>query len=74
MNFDIEQEAFSLSAMTSPADLGDQLRLIGAYLAHPGWDPAPLARAKSAQLLSLNSYDSSGATSRSTSVGGTIMS
>ena len=59
MNFDIEPEAFSLSAMTSPADLGNQLRLIGAYLAHPGWDPAPVARAKSAQLLSLSSYDSS---------------
>ena len=59
MNFDIEPEAFSLSAMTSPADLADQLRLIGAYLAHPGWDPAPVARAKSAQMLSLTSFDSS---------------
>lgn len=59
MDFDIEPEAFSLSAMTSPADLRDQLRLIAAYLRQPGWDPNPVVRARSAQLLSQSAYDSS---------------
>jgi zinc protease len=50
MNFGIDDDAFSLSAMTSPADLADQLKLIAAKLAKPGWDPNPIARARAVML------------------------
>ena len=46
LNFAVEDDAFELSAETSPTDLADQLRLIAAKLAHPGWDPAPVERLK----------------------------
>ncbi|MDQ2878107.1 MAG: insulinase family protein, partial [Pseudomonadota bacterium] len=45
-DFGIDDDAFTMGAMTSPADLKDQLRLFAAKLAAPGWDPAPIARTK----------------------------
>jgi zinc protease len=50
LDFDIDDDAFSLNAQTSPKDLGDQLRLMAAKLAAPAWDPAPVARAKAVRL------------------------
>jgi zinc protease len=50
MDFGIDDDAFSLSAMTSPADLADQLKLIAAKLAEPGWDPNPVIRARAVML------------------------
>lgn len=46
LNFAVEDDAFEWSAETRPADLADQLLLITAKLAHPGWDPAPVERLK----------------------------
>ena len=46
LNFAVEDDAFEWSAETSPADLADQLRLITAKMATPGWDPAPVERLK----------------------------
>jgi zinc protease len=45
--------------MTSPTDLPDQLRLMAAKLAVPGWDPSPLARAKTAVLANYAGLESS---------------
>ena len=50
MDFGIDGDAFSLSAMTSPADLEDQLTLIAAKLAEPGWDPNPVTRARAVMI------------------------
>ncbi len=50
MTFGIDDDAFSLAAMTSPADLADQLKLIAAKLADPGWDPNPVIRARAVML------------------------
>ena len=46
MDFGIDEDAFVLGAVSSPADYQDQLRLFADKLAAPGWDPAPIARAK----------------------------
>ncbi|BAK67611.1 peptidase M16 family protein [Sphingobium sp. SYK-6] len=42
--FAVEDDAFSLSAVSSPEDYGDQLRLFATKLAFPRWDDAPLKR------------------------------
>ncbi len=59
LDFDIDTDAFSLNALTSPADLADQLKLMAAKLAAPGWDPAPLTRAKAVKLAGYAGYDAS---------------
>ena len=59
LDFDIGDDAFSFNALTSPGDLGDQLRLMAAKLAAPGWDPAPVARAKSVRTAGLAGQDAS---------------
>ncbi|QDX26562.1 insulinase family protein [Sphingomonas suaedae] len=46
MEFGIGDDAFVLGGQTSPDDLSDQLRLLAAKLAAPGWDPKPVARAR----------------------------
>ena len=46
----IDDDAFELSALTRDADLKDQLHLMAAKLAHPGWDPNPVARARATHL------------------------
>lgn len=52
LGFNIDDDAFEFGGQTSPADLEDQLRLIGAKLASPGWDPNPVARAKAVLIAS----------------------
>ena len=59
MDFDIDEDAFSLGAITSPADLSDQLKLMADKLADPAWDPAPVARARAAALTALPGFDAS---------------
>lgn len=59
LDFNIDDDAFSLSAITSPADLSDQLRLMADKLDVPAWDPAPLTRAKAVVTTSYNGYDAS---------------
>ncbi len=58
-DFDIGDDAFSFNAMTNRADLADQLRLFAAKLAQPGWDPAPVDRARAVALAATRGYDSS---------------
>ena len=59
LDFDIGDDAFSFNATTAPRDLTDQLRLMAAKLQRPGWDPAPLARAKAARLAGYTGLDAS---------------
>ncbi|GGB18619.1 peptidase M16 [Sphingomonas metalli] len=59
LDFGIDDDAFQLAAMTSPTDYRDQLKLMAAKLAFPGWDPAPIARAKAVALTAQSGYDSS---------------
>ncbi len=58
-DFAIDDDAFTLGAMTSPSDLEDQLRLLAAKLAVPGWDPNPLLRARTYLVSTYDSLDSS---------------
>ncbi|MGY4396965.1 zinc protease [Sphingomonas sp. UYAg733] len=59
LDFDIGEDTFSYGAMTSPTDLADQLRLMAARMAAPGWDPNPVARAKSLILAGYDGFDAS---------------
>ena len=59
MDFNIDDDAFELSALTRPADYKDQLRLFAAKLAAPGWDPAPIARVKTAAAVAYDALSRS---------------
>ena len=59
LDFGIDDDAFQLGALTSPADYRDQLKLMAAKLAVPGWDPAPIARAKAGALAAQAGFSSS---------------
>ncbi|MBX3593446.1 M16 family metallopeptidase [Sphingomonas sp.] len=50
MTFGIDDDAFVLAGQTSPDDLADQLKLLAAKLASPGWDPNPVARARAVSI------------------------
>jgi zinc protease len=50
LSFAIDEEAFVLAGQTNPADLADQLRLLATKLLHPRWDPALLARFRTAAV------------------------
>ncbi|MBO9576571.1 MAG: insulinase family protein [Sphingobium sp.] len=52
MKFDIDEDAFVMSAVSSPEDYKDQLRLYATKLAFPRWDAAPLQRSLAALKLS----------------------
>jgi len=51
MNFETDDDAFEMQAVTRPADYKDQLRLFAAKLGEPGWDPAPIARVKTGAMV-----------------------
>jgi len=59
MSFDVGESAFTMRAMTRPADVADQLKLMAAKFAAPGWDPAPVLRTRAAAVLGLRTADSS---------------
>jgi zinc protease len=59
LGFGIGDDAFSLNGTTRAADLDDQLRLMAAKLAVPGWDPAPVLRAKAAMAMGYASANAS---------------
>ncbi|PAX07793.1 M16 family metallopeptidase [Sphingomonas lenta] len=58
-DFDVGDDAFSFNAMTNSADLADQLRLFAAKLAAPGWDAAPVQRARAVAQAASRGYDAS---------------
>ncbi len=57
--FDIDDDAFELSAETRPEDMAGQLQLLAAKLADPRWAAAPVERAKAAVALGYPSYETS---------------
>jgi zinc protease len=59
MDFDVDDDAFTLKAQTTKSDLPDQLKLLAAKLAAPAWDPNPVERAKVAALSSYAALSSS---------------
>jgi zinc protease len=59
LQFSIGDDAFSIAGLTTPADYGEQLALIAAKIEHPGWDPAPVLRAKRSALAALSGQDDS---------------
>lgn len=59
LEFGIDNDAFEYSATTRAADLPDQLRLIAAKLDNPGWDAAPVARARELARTGHDSYEMS---------------
>lgn len=58
-DFDVGDDAFSMAALTSPSDYRDELTLLAAKLSHPGWDPAPVQRAKAVALAGYPAFTSS---------------
>ena len=59
LDFGIGEDAFQMAALTSPADYRDQLKLMAAKLAAPGWDPAPIARTKAVTQAAQSTYTAS---------------
>lgn len=59
LNFSVDDDAFEFAANTRPDDLADQLTLIATKLEHPGWDPAPVERAKALATSGYDSYEMS---------------
>lgn len=59
LDFDVNADAFSLNAVTSPGDFADELKLMAAKLQFPAWDAAPVARAKAVKLAGYTGYDAS---------------
>lgn len=59
LDFAIDEDAFVIGSTTSAADLPDQLTLIAAKLAAPGWDPNPLARARALATTAYDGYTAS---------------
>ncbi len=59
MDLNIDDDAFSLSAMTTPADMSDNLYLMAEKLAYPTWDPNPLTRARAVAETAYSGYASS---------------
>ncbi|HEY0626937.1 MAG TPA: insulinase family protein [Allosphingosinicella sp.] len=54
LSFTTSEDSFVLRGQTNGTQLEDQLRLLATKVAHPRWDPALFARAKTATL---QSYD-----------------
>ncbi len=59
LGFSIADDAFVLSGTTRASDLKDQLQLMAAKLVVPGWDPAPVVRAKAAMAAGYATTDAS---------------
>jgi zinc protease len=59
LSFGMDDDAFALGGTTTAEDLEDQLKLIAAKLAFPGWDPKPVARARAVVLAGYPGMDAS---------------
>ncbi len=55
LSFSVDNDAFEWTAVTRPEDLADQLTLIATKMQNPGWQPAPVERAKA---IAASDYDS----------------
>lgn len=59
LQFGIDEDAFVFASVTSPQELANQLRLIGAKMQYPSWDPAPLLRNRAAAVTGYRTSDAS---------------
>lgn len=59
LDFGLDDDAFTLAALTSPTDYSDELRLMAAKLAFPRWDAAPVLRTRAVTLAGYDGYDQS---------------
>lgn len=59
LNFDVNDDAFELTAETTPADFTDQMKIIGGMMNHQAWNPQPIQRIKASELLSFEAQQSS---------------
>jgi zinc protease len=59
MAFDTDEDSFTLRAVTRAADLDDELKLMAGKLTYPGWDPAPVLRARAAMTAGIDTNDAS---------------
>ncbi|KAB2851189.1 MAG: insulinase family protein, partial [Sphingopyxis terrae] len=57
MGFDIDDDAFEMTAESNPADLRDQLRLMATKLAAPRWDASPIERLRVGLLTGFDLND-----------------
>jgi len=72
MGVDIDEDAFVMKGETRAPDLADQLKLMAAKLDHPGWDPAPVVRARAQMLAGYEIMGASPATVLSRDLEGLI--
>jgi zinc protease len=59
LNFSVDDDAFQFGANTRPDDLADQLTLIATKMEYPGWDAAPVERAKALATSGYASFEMS---------------
>jgi zinc protease len=59
LSFSVDNDAFEWSATTRPEDLADQLTLIATKMQYPGWQAAPVERAKAIASSDYDSYEMS---------------
>lgn len=59
LGFDIDDDAFEMTADTRAADLEDQLHLMAAKLKYPRWDTAPVLRGRAASIIGYESFSAS---------------
>lgn len=59
LNFDVNDDAFEMTAETTPADFADQMKIIGGMMNHQAWNPQPIQRIKASELLSFEAQQSS---------------
>jgi zinc protease len=56
LSFAVDNDAFEFTSTTRPQDMADQLKLVATKLDFPGWQPAPVERAKALMAADYDSY------------------
>jgi zinc protease len=59
LSFGVDNDAFEWTATTRPEDMADQLTLIATKMQNPGWQPAPVDRAKAIAAADYDSFEMS---------------
>jgi zinc protease len=70
LSFSIGEDAFEMGGVTNAAELGDQLTLLAAKIAHPRWDASIFERSRTAALENYDLSFSSASSRASREFGG----
>jgi zinc protease len=70
LSFGVGEDAFEMGGVTNAAELGDQLTLLAAKIAHPRWDSGLFARSRTAALENYDLSFSSASSRASREFGG----